>query len=229
MRAVLARAPRFDAAVTGEPTGLEVVRAQAGLAVIEAVWSGRSCHAAHVARVEHDNALFAAARDLVRVSPFLTLADTHPLLGPSTIVPTMLSAGRRHNVVPDRAEAVFDARIAPPYRAEDVVSLLEERLPGAVVRVRSARLTPVETSERHPLVSAALRCAGRAQAVGSSTLSDMALLADTPAVKCGPGATERSHTPDEFVLRGEVEAGAAFYRRLVEAALGALTAAEAMP
>jgi acetylornithine deacetylase len=57
----------------------------------------------------------------------------------------------------------------------------------------------------------------------------MALLAGTPAVKCGPGETERSHTPDEFVRRGEVEAGAAFYRRLVEAALEALTAAEAVP
>src|SRR5690606_17466587 len=49
--AVLARTGLPDAAVTGEPTGLEVVRAQAGLAVLTATWSGRSCHAAHAARV----------------------------------------------------------------------------------------------------------------------------------------------------------------------------------
>ena len=54
------------------------------------------------------------------------------------------------------------------------------------------------------------------------TLSDMALLPGIPAVKCGPGQTARSHTPDEFVLAREVEAGARFYRALAPAALEAL-------
>ena len=67
-RGARARLGLPDGAVTGEPTGLEVVRAQSGLAVLRAVWSGRSCHAAHVARVPHDNALLAAARELVRAS-----------------------------------------------------------------------------------------------------------------------------------------------------------------
>ena len=39
-----------DGAITGEPTGLAVVRAQAGLAVLLADWEGASCHAAHAAR-----------------------------------------------------------------------------------------------------------------------------------------------------------------------------------
>ena len=34
-----------------------VARAQSGLAVLTARWSGRSCHAAHVGRVAHENAL----------------------------------------------------------------------------------------------------------------------------------------------------------------------------
>jgi acetylornithine deacetylase len=51
----------------------------------------------------------------------------------------------------------------------------------------------------------------------------MALLRGTPSVKCGPGETVRSHTPDEFVLAAEVEAGAAFYAALVPRALAALT------
>jgi acetylornithine deacetylase len=50
----------------------------------------------------------------------------------------------------------------------------------------------------------------------------MALLAGTPAVKCGPGETARSHTADEFVLASELEAGAAFYARLVPEAFEAL-------
>lgn len=217
-------APRgsIDGGVTGEPTGLEVVRAQSGLAVLVAEWRGRSCHAAHVGRVAHDNALLAAARGLASIDRYLSLPQRHPLLGESTIVPSVLRAGERHNVVPDRAEAVFDARLAPPHGGPDARALLEAALPGAAVTVRSERLKPVETPADHPLVRAALECAGRGAAAGSSTLSDMALLQGIPAVKCGPGQTARSHTSDEFVTWSELDAGARFYSALAPRALQAL-------
>ena len=235
MGAVLARLERegsglaavVHGAVTGEPTGLEVVRAQSGLAVLRAVWSGRSCHAAHVGRVPHANALLAAARELAAIDSHLTLGRSHPLIGASTLAPTVLEAGRRHNVVPDRAEALFDARLAPPNSAADAVALLRTVLPNASIEIHSERLKPVETAAEHPLVRAALKSAGRTAAIGSNTLSDMALLGGIPAVKCGPGETARSHTSDEFVLQAELEAGAAFYARLVPAAFEALAEAGA--
>jgi acetylornithine deacetylase len=226
MADVLEHAHPIDGAVVGEPTGLEVARAQSGLAIVRAEWSGRSCHAAHVARVEHDNALTKAAAELARAAPFLTLDGEHPLLGKSTVAPTVLRAGERHNVVPDHAEALFDARLAPPHTAADVVAALARALPAAELHVKSDRLVAVETADEHPLVRAAVECAGRSAAVGSATLSDMALLAGIPAVKCGPGETARSHTPDEYVLASEVEAGAAFYAALVPAALAALAIEE---
>ncbi len=223
MRAVLAATGLPDGAVCGEPTGLEVVRAQAGLAILKAEWRGRACHAAHVAKAEHENALLAAAAELARLPRWLTPpGPPHALLGPSTIAPTVFQAGKRHNVVPDRAELVLDCRLAPPHTAADARRVVAERLPAAEVSIVSERLTPFETAEDHPLVRAALACAGRARALGSLTLSDMALLAGVSAVKCGPGETSRSHTPDEFVLASELEAGAQFYARFVPAALAAL-------
>ncbi len=222
MREVLAHVGRPDGAVTGEPTGLEVVRAQAGLAVLVARWRGTSCHAAHVARVEHRNALLAAARDLAEFPQALTLAGEHPLLGPSTIAATVLRAGERHNLVPDQAELLLDARLAPPHDAAECLELLARRWPQAELSLRSDRLRPVETAAEHPLVRCALEAAGKQRPIGSSTMSDMALLPGVPAVKCGPGETARSHTPDEFVLRAEVEAGARFYARIAPAALAAL-------
>jgi acetylornithine deacetylase len=53
--------------------------------------------------------------------------------------------------------------------------------------------------------------------VGSATTSDWALLGDIPAVKVGPGDTFRSHSPNEYLTLPELEAGAAFYARLVPA------------
>ncbi len=221
---VLARIDRPSASITGEPTGLEVVRAQAGLAVIEATWTGASCHAAHAARVPHTNALLLAAADLARAPAAWTIGETHALLGPSTAVVTMLRAGERHNVVPDRAEAVIDARLAPPLAASDAAAFLARELPNASLSVRSDRLRAVETADDHPFVRAVLDVAKRDHAIGSPTLSDMAFLAGVPAVKCGPGQTSRSHTPDEFVRRDEVQAGVSFYTRLIPLALDVLTA-----
>jgi acetylornithine deacetylase len=222
MRAVLAEIGAPDGAVCGEPTGLEVVRAQAGLALLKAEWKGRACHAAHVARAEHANALLAAAREIATLPDHLSPGAPHALLGPSTIAPTVLRAGQRHNVVPDRAELVLDCRLAAPHSAEDARRLVAARLPAAEVTITSDRLKPFETAEDHPLVRAALGAAGKTRALGSSTLSDMALLSGVPAVKCGPGESARSHTSDEFVLASELEAGLRFYARFVPAALEAL-------
>lgn len=226
MAKVLERLGFPDGAVTGEPTGLEVVRAQSGLAVLTAEWGGRSCHAAHVARVEHDNALVKAAAEIVRAGPWMKLEGEHPLLGASTVATTVFKSGERHNVVPDKAEAVFDARLSPAHSAEDALQSLAHRMPNAKLAVRSARLKPFETAEDHPLVQAALAATGRTRAIGSSTMSDMALLQGVPAIKCGPGETARSHTPDEYVLKSELEAGVAFYTRLCPAALEALALAK---
>lgn len=207
-----------DAAITGEPTGLEVVRSQAGLAVLTATWRGQSCHAAHVARVEHDNALLKAARELASFPDWLHPGEVHPLLGPSTLAVTALQSGGPHNKVPDEAQAVFDARLVPPTTAADCVALLQEKLPRAEVAIRSERLGPIDTSAVDQLVQVALQAAGREEALGSTTLSDMALLPPgVPAIKVGPGQTARSHTPDEYLLQEELAAGIDFYETVVPA------------
>jgi len=211
-----------DAAITGEPTGLEVVRSQAGLAVLTLKWRGKSCHAAHVARVEHDNAMLQAARELAQLPDWLHPGAEHPLLGKSTLAVTSLHSGGPHNKVPDLAEAVVDARLVPPTTAAECVALLQQKLPRAEVAIRSERLGPIDTAEVDLLVRVALQASGHEQAVGSTTLSDMALLPPgVPAVKVGPGQTARSHTPNEFLLETELEAGVAFYESCARAWLHA--------
>ena len=211
------------AAVIGEPTGLEVVRSQAGLAVLLARWRGSGCHAAHAGRVEHDNALLTAAAELAALPVCISMDAGHPLLGPTTLVPTILHAGDRHNRIPDLAEAVFDARVTPPHRTADLLAELQARLPNAELAVRSDRLAAKDTAADHPFVAAAVGAAGAVAAIGSNTMSDMALLGEVPAVKCGPGRTERSHTANEFVTADELQAGVDFYKALLPRAAAALS------
>jgi acetylornithine deacetylase len=208
------RAEPLAAALIGEPTHLDVAVAQKGLLVLELVARGEACHAAHAAELGARNAALELARDLVSLST-LELGAAHPRLGAPTLQPTVVRAGTARNVIPAEASAVLDVRTVPGAHRE-----LVERVQRAVrgeLRVLSERLEPRETSPDEAVVRAALQARPAAQLYGSATMSDLVFLHGLPAVKCGPGRSERSHTPDEFVLEEEVLEGAAFYADFVAA------------
>jgi acetylornithine deacetylase len=203
------------AAVVGEPTGLDVAVAQKGLMVLELVAKGDACHAAHAATLGATNAARRLAHDLVALEA-VDFGPPHPRLGPVTLEPTLLRAGTARNVVPGEATAVLDVRTTPALDRREVVERIG-RMVASEVRVLSDRLLPRETPEESALVAAVLRARPQARLFGSATLSDLVFMDGIPAIKCGPGRTERSHTPDEFVLEEEVLDGARFYTRLVRA------------
>jgi acetylornithine deacetylase len=209
------RGLRLEAAVIGEPTGLDLAVAQKGLMVLELVAQGQACHAANAAALGAPNAARRLARDLVSLEE-VDFGPPHEHLGPITLEPTQVQAGTARNVVPGEATAVLDVRTTPALSREEVVRRIRERVQGEV-RVLSDRLLPKETAADAPLVAAARRVRPHARVFGSATLSDMVFLNGTPAIKCGPGKSERSHTPDEYVLEEEILDGARFYTRLIGA------------
>ncbi|MFL6193230.1 MAG: M20/M25/M40 family metallo-hydrolase [Thermoanaerobaculia bacterium] len=203
------------AAIVGEPTGLDLAVAQKGLMVLELVARGDACHAANAAALGAANAVRRLARDLVALER-VDFGPPHARLGPVTLEPTQLKAGTARNVVPGEATALLDVRTTPALSPREVVERIGRVVEGEV-RVLSERLRPRETAESDPLVEAALEARPEARLFGSATLSDMVFLEGIPAVKCGPGRTERSHTPDEYVLESEILDGSRFYARLVRA------------
>jgi len=203
------------AAVVGEPTGLDLAVAQKGLMVLELVARGEACHAANAAALGAANAARRLAHDLVALEG-VDLGAPHPRLGPVTLEPTQLRAGTARNVLPGEATAVLDARTTPALHGRELVARIERVVQGEV-RVLSERLKPRETAEDAPLVEAAREARPEARVFGSATLSDLVFLEGIPALKCGPGRTERSHTPDEFVLEEEILDGSRFYARMVRA------------
>ncbi len=217
-QAVLAELARrgltIEAAIVGEPTGLDVAAAQKGLMVLELVARGDACHAANAQALGATNAARLLARDLVALED-IDFGAPHPHLGPITLEPTVVKAGTARNVLPGEATAILDVRTTPALPAAEIVQRVRDRVTGEV-RVLSDRLAPKETPQDSPIVQAALRVRPEARVFGSSTLSDMVFLG-APAIKCGPGRTERSHTPDEYVLEEEILAGARFYTRLIGA------------
>jgi acetylornithine deacetylase len=202
------------AAVVGEPTGLDLAIAQKGLLVLELVADGQAAHAAHARTLGVPNAAFRLAHDLVALEE-VDLGPSHPLLGATTLEPTVVRAGTARNVVPAEASAILDVRTTPATRPAEVVARVRAAVAGEI-RIHSDRFAPRQTVVASAIVDAATAARPEAMRYGSATLSDWALLSpDVPAIKVGPGRSERSHRPDELVLESEVVDGARFYELLV--------------
>ena len=213
---VFPRLPRLDAAIVGEPTGLDIATAQNGLLVLDCVARGRAGHAArpHLA----DNALYTMAHDLLAIEA-LSLPRVHPRAGSTTCAATIAQGGERHNVIPGEARWTVDIRTTDAYTVEELVALVRERVQSEV-EVRSARFVAVSTPPGADILAAAYAGWGSAVEFASPTLSDWAHLHGVPAVKWGPGASERSHTADEWVEVSQVEAAVGAYRLAIEYFLG---------
>lgn len=202
-----------DAAVVGEPTGLEPCTAQRGLLLLRLLWSGEQLHAGWAAEAPRpDNAIERAAADLVRIAD-LHLPRHHRALGRVVLTPTMLTAGIAHNVTPPHCEAVLDVRTTPAYSHREVVEAVRSAV-SAEVEVVSDRLVPVETPAGSPLLAALKRVRPSARPFSSPTCSDWVFLHDVDAVKLGPGDSRLSHRPNERIALAEVERAAELYTEL---------------
>jgi acetylornithine deacetylase len=212
IRAVRPKLGVIDAAVIGEPTGLEVIIAQRGLLMFRCTAHGESAHAAHAE--EGENAIHKAARDIAQLAAMEF--EPHDSLGAARPQVTQVDGGLARNQIPDRCEFFVDVRTTPNLDHAAVAARISATLESEV-RVHSDRYLPVATDPAEPIVRAALATAGKSSGIGSVTTCDWAFLRGIPAVKIGPGDTQRSHRPNEYIRLSELEAGAAFYRRLPQA------------
>lgn len=213
MATAVARAGRIDAAVVGEPTNLTAAVAQRGLMMADLVARGEQRHAGYAAGDGHfANAITVLARDLVRLDGIVA-ERSHPILGATTVTPTMLQAGVSRNVTPPAAKAVLDIRSTPAWPHAELAAALNERLECELV-ITSDRLVPCETPAESRLLAAAKRVNPGLVTFGSPTCSDWVFVRDRDAIKCGPGTSRRSHTADEYVELPEVTAARAWYTLL---------------
>lgn len=209
----VAQAGPIDAAVIGEPTGLDFAVAQRGLLMAELVARGRQRHAGRVADDgPSPQAVQQLAADLLKL-PELFRERPHPLLGNPSVVPTMVSAGVARNVVPPTAAAVLDVRSTPAWTHAELAAGLR-RAVGSEVVVTSERLVPCETPAHSRLLATARRVRPQAQCYGSPTCSDWVFLRDRDAFKCGPGDSSLSHTADESVELEQLDQARGFYAAL---------------
>lgn len=207
---ILSQLGHLDAAIVGEPTGLEPVIAQRGMLLLKCTAHGESAHVAHARLGE--NAIHKAARDIAKLAGMAF--EGHPLLGEARPQVTQVGGGLGRNQVPDACDFFVDLRTTPNLDHAGLAEELQGRLESTVA-IHSARYLPKATDPAHPIAQACLAASGRKGFAGSATTSDWAFLGALPTVKLGPGDTHRSHRPNEYLTRQELAAGVACYQSAV--------------
>ena len=205
---VLPALGKLEAVIVGEPTGMAPAVAERGLMVLDGEVRGI---AGHAARDEGDNAIYEAIEDIRAIRELEFGERSQWLPAPGAQV-TIITAGTRHNVVPDLCRYVVDVRSNDRYGNEQLLEIIRA-VCKAKLTPRSTRLQPSCLAGDHFLMRT-IRANGLLP-FGSSTLSDMALI-PFPAIKMGPGESSRSHTAGEYILKKELEQGVAGYCRFLE-------------
>lgn len=208
IEALLKKLPVIDLGIVGEPTEMKIAISERGLMVLDVEVKGKTGHAA---RNEGENAIYKALQDIEWFQQY-TYEKTSDFLGKMKMTVTQISSGIQHNVVPDLCTFVVDIRINDCYTHEEVLDIVQSHIKGTA-NARSMRLRSSRIAETHPFIVHAQKL--NFDLFGSATMSDQAFMSFN-TIKLGPGVSQRSHTPNEFIKISEIQEGIKRYIELLE-------------
>jgi acetylornithine deacetylase len=224
--AELERDQAFDACLIPEPTGWDVVCAQAGVLTFRGELRGRTAHAAH--RLEGCSAIdryVAVHAALAEHERRVNAAVEHELMRelelPYPLLVGRLSAGEWSSQVPDRLE--FEGRLGVAVGADPasaraelervVAAALDDGEPPARIAWTGGSFLSAETPPDHPWVVRVRDAAGAelgrpARVSGVPWGADMRLFTvrGIPCTMLGTTGIELAHATDERVRVAELPA-----------------------
>ena len=206
---------KADAAIVGEPSKLEVVIAHRGAYRPQYSFIGQTAHSSEPYLGK--NAVYYAShfiQEIEKLNEQLALS-VHPLTGAPTIAVTVVSGGKKVNVIPDLASVQLDRRLGPGESLEDAKKQIENILAdlqrqGKIgeyrmdkcLNVKGAALTD-ESEEIVQAVQKTLKEKGYPfEPQGMKASTDMFFLTDAgiPSVIFAPGDMSMAHMPNEYIV-----------------------------
>jgi acetylornithine deacetylase len=234
--AIARELPRPSAVIVGEPTSMQAVRGHKGIAAFKVTVLGHEAHSSlthmgvsavmNAAKLMHSLTVLSEAleRNADPASPFVPKG--------ATLTIGQVNGGTAVNILARECVFWFDLRTPPgldplkilqPFFAEAKAmnADLKRRAPEAGVKVDQRSLTPPLAPEIDgPAEQLARLLAGDngpARVVSYAAEAGQFQGAGFSTVICGPGSIEQAHQPDEYVELTQMERGAQFMGRLLEA------------
>lgn len=199
----------LKAAITGEPTCLDIIHAHKGVLRFQIRTTGTAAHSAFPERGE--NAILRMAQVLIRLTTWqkeLSHRPKHPTLGNPTGNVGTIRGGNAVNIVPDHCTIDIDRRLLPGETGAEVQAELRQLLhdiPGVSIETpyleRSGIDTPIDAPFSQEL-AAAIRPTKPDVAFHTApymTNATAYVAAGVPSLVFGPGDIAQAHTRDEFV------------------------------
>ncbi|MHC9237715.1 acetylornithine deacetylase [Pseudooceanicola sp. 502str34] len=133
--------------------------------------------------------------------------DAHFAPPYSTMQVGTVGGGQAVNIIPDRAEALIEARAIPGVDPIDLFAPLQAAAPDLGFEAISS-YPALATEESHPLAALLEGLTGKAPlaAVSYGTEAGLFQAAGVPSIVCGPGDISRAHKPEEYITVGELDA-----------------------
>ena len=233
---IAARVPPPSAVIVGEPTGMEAISGHKGIATFKVTVTGREAHSSqtHLGVSANMAAIGLMAR-LVTLSEHLAAeADPASQFTPkgASLTIGQINGGTAVNILARECVFAFDLRTPPGLKpgplladffaeAKALDAALKTRFQQAGVLVEARSSTPAFAPEPDGAAeSFARRLAGDN---GPSRVAPYAAEAGQfqeagySTVICGPGYIDQAHQPDEYVEISQMQRGAQFMARLIEA------------
>ena len=228
--------PRLAAVIVGEPTNMEAVRGHKGISVYKVTVTGREAHSSltHLGV----SAVMAAVRLMDQLCDLGTRlerqADPDCPFQPqgASLTIGMVQGGTATNILARECAFWFDLRTPPGLDPEEILADFHERVadmnaelklraPEAGVRIerRSATpgLAPETDGEAERLARQLTGDNGPGRVVSYAAEAGQFQGAGFSTVICGPGSIDQAHQPNEYVEIAQMQRGAQFMARLIEA------------
>ena len=138
----------------------------------------------------------------------------HPLLGKPTVVPAMMQAGNKINVVPEHASVSFDMRFLP---SQSIPLIMEEIL--AICAPFEATVSMLESGEAFEIAADARLSAIASQATNESPIgiafgTDARFYANSERIVLGPGDPNVAHTEEEHIALSAIDSAISIYLQI---------------
>ena len=220
---------RIDWSIATEPTGLRIVNAHKGTAMVRVEAHGRACHSSDPSRGK--NAIVGLARAVLAIEALgVELAThVHEGLGQATLSIGLIGGGQAPNIVPDRAWLALDRRTLPGDTSASIAREIEGALARAGVsdvEIADLRMgkEPLFLAPEHAAFQACRRalercgCDAGAASVAFGTDAGLFARAGIPSLVLGPGSIDRAHTDAEYVELDQLERMVGVFEQLLEGA-----------
>lgn len=233
IREIRERIPAPEAVIVGEPTDMQVVDGQKGIAVLRTEITGHEAHSSQPHRGA--SAIMAAGRLMAKIAEMVERREREadpasPFMPPYTTMSVgVIEGGTAANILARRCGFTWDIRTVP---GDDMRSILAEYNAEAervltqmqsiasdcsIVTEVLADGPPLMPQANNPAaeLAHALTGANTRRSVSYAAEAGQFQQAGFATVICGPGSIDQAHQPNEFIKLSQVAESTRFTRNLI--------------